>query len=298
MIAIWDDHEVEDNYAGGAGPTGGLSPELRYSIARRDAAYRAFFESLPTYGVSWPRSTRIYRGMRFGKTVDLLLLDQRQYRADQPCGDLQRGPVCADLNAPRNFLGRKQMSFAKKRLSKSPAAWKVIANEVMVMPTIYPGGDYIGFDSWQGYPRERHELLSHIRSRKIEDVVFVTGDIHTFVAGDVRVDPDDKVPVATEFVGGSITSAGLGEGAGGILPGADPYNPKTPDSIIDILKTTNPWAKDAEFDHHGYGLVEATQKGFSCKLRRVDTIKKVSKTALPDKRYSYKITRGHPSLLD
>ena len=38
------------------------------------------------------------------------------------------------------------MNFVKKRLSSSPAAWKVMANQVMVMPTIYPGGDYIGFD--------------------------------------------------------------------------------------------------------------------------------------------------------
>ena len=109
-----------------------------------------------------------------------------------------------------------------------------------------------------------------MRRKKIEDVVFVTGDIHTFVAGDVRVDNDDKKPVATEFVGGSISSPGLGEGGGGILPGADPYNPNTPEAIIDLLKSTNPWAVDAEFDHHGYGLVEATQKGFSCKLRRVE----------------------------
>ncbi len=298
MISIWDDHEVEDNYAGGAGPTGGLSPELRYSIARRNAAYRAFFESMPTYGVKWPRSTRIYRGMRFGKTVDLLLLDQRQYRADQPCDDAQVGPVCDDINQPRNFLGRRQMNFAKKRLAGSPASWKVVANEVMVMPTIYPGGDYIGFDSWQGYPRERRELLQHIRRKKIKDVVFVTGDIHTFVAGDVRVDPDDKVPVATEFVGGSISSPGLGEGAGGILPNPDPYNPKTPEALIGVLKSSNPWAVDAEFDHHGYGLVEASQHHFSCKLRRVETVKTVSRKALPDKRYSYRITPGHPSLLD
>ena len=55
---------------------------------------------------------------------------------------------------------------------------------------------------------------------------------------------------------------------------------------------------DAEFDHHGYGLVEATQSHFSCKLRRVDTIKTVSRKALPDKRFSYKISRGEPSLLD
>ena len=129
-------------------------------------------------------------------------------------------------------------------------------------------------------------------------MVFVTGDIHTFVAGDVRVDNDDKGPVATEFVGGSISSPGLGEGGGGILPGADPYNPKTPEAIIDLLKSNNPWAVDAEFDHHGYGLVEATQKSFSCKLRRVSTVKTASRKALPDKRFSYKITRGHPSLLD
>jgi alkaline phosphatase D len=297
MVSIWDDHEVQDNYAG-VPPDGGLDPSLRYSRARRDAAYRAFFESMPTYGAKGPGSNRIYRGMRFGSTVDLLLLDQRQYRADQPCGDEQVGPVCDDLNAPRPFLGRRQMSFVKKRLARTPAAWKVIANQVMVMPTIYPGGDYIGFDSWQGYPRERRELLQHLRRKKIDDVVFVTGDIHVFVAGDVRVDPDDRRPVATEFVGGSITSAGLGEGGGGILPGADPYNPKTPESIIDLLRSTNPWARDGEFDHHGYGLVEATQKDFKCVLRRVDTVKTVSRKALPDRRFSYRITRGEPSLLD
>ena len=298
MISIWDDHEVEDNYAGGAGPTGGLAPELAYSRARQQAAYRAFFDSMPTYGAKGPGNNRIYRAMRFGKTVDLVLMDQRQYRADQPCGDLQKGPVCDEIDDPRRFLGRRQMNFVKKRLASSPAAWKVMANQVMVMPTIFPGGDYIGFDSWQGYPRERHELLQHLRRKKIDDVVFVTGDIHTFVAGDVRVDNDDKQPVATEFVGGSISSPGLGEGGGGILPGADPFNPNTPEAYIDALKGANPWAVDAEFDHHGYGLVEATQGHFSCKLRRVNTVKTASHKALPDKRYSYRIGRGEPSLLD
>ena len=269
MISIWDDHEVVDNYAGGAGPTGGLTPDKLYTEARRAAAYRAYFESMPTFAVK-RGSNRIYRGLRFGRTVDLILLDQRQYRADQPCGDPQLGPACADLDQPRTFLGRRQMGFVKKRLASSPAAWKVMANQVMVMPTIYPGGDYIGFDSWQGYPQERRELLQHVRRKKIEDVVFVTGDIHTFIAGDVRVDNEDRKPVATEFVGGSISSPGLGEGGGGILPGADPSNPNTPESIIDLLRSTNPWAADAEFDHHGYGLVEATRKGFSCTLRRVE----------------------------
>ena len=297
MITIWDDHEVQDNYAGRAGPRGGLPPELRYTQARKAAAYRAFFESLPTYRVR-RGSNRIYRGMRFGKTVDLLLLDQRQYRGDQPCGDEQVGAPCAELDDPRPFLGRAQMSFVKSRLASSPAAWKIVANQTMVMGTRYPGGQYIGFDSWQGYPRERSELLTHIRRRKIRDVVFVTGDIHTFVAGDVRVNDRDRRPVATEFVGGSITSIGLGEGGGGILPGADPFNPKTPQNIIDILRSENPWVRDADFDHHGYGLVAAGPRSLTCKLRRVATIKTRSKRALPDRRFTYRLARGEPSLLD
>jgi alkaline phosphatase D len=298
MVSIWDDHEVINNYAGGAGPRGGLPPEERYTLARRRAGYRAFFESMPTFGARGGRN-RIYRGIRFGRTVDLILLDQRQYRADQPCGDDQLGPPCAELEEPRRFLGRKQMGFVKRRLATSPAAWKVIANQVMVMPTIYPGGDYIGFDSWQGYPRERRELLQHVRRKNVKDLVFVTGDIHTFVAGDVRVNNDDTKPVATEFVGGSISSPGLGEGGGGILPGANPSNPQTPESIVDLLRSSNPWAADADFDHHGYGLVAATQKGFKCTLRRVEGVKSRSqRKALPDKRFTYRIGRGQPSLLD
>jgi alkaline phosphatase D len=206
--------------------------------------------------------------MRFGRNVDLIIPDERQYRANQPCGDAGLAEPCADLDDPRAFLGRRQMSFVKKRLSSSRAAWKVIANEVMIMPTIYPGGQYIGFDSWQGYPRERKELLQHIRREKIKDVVFVTGDIHTFVAGDVRVTGDDKRPVATEFVGGSITS-----------------------------QQANPWVKNADLDHHGYGLVKASSKSFRCTLRRVDTVKRASTRALPTDGYAYQVHRGHPSIL-
>jgi alkaline phosphatase D len=133
LISIWDDHEVVDNYAGGARPTGGLPPERLYTQARRAAAYRAFFESMPTFGARGG-SNRIYRALRFGRTVDLILLDQRQYRADQPCGDAWISPSCAELERPRTFLGRRQMGFVKKRLDLSSAAWKILANQVMVMP--------------------------------------------------------------------------------------------------------------------------------------------------------------------
>ena len=154
MISIWDDHEVLDNYAGGAGPTGGLTPDKLYSEARRAAGLQGLLREHAHLRGQARHQPHLPRAA-LRANVDLILPDQRQYRADQPCGDQQLGPPCAELDQPRAFLGRKQMGFVKKRLASSPAAWKVMANQVMVMPTIYPGGDYIGFDSWQGYPQER-----------------------------------------------------------------------------------------------------------------------------------------------
>src|SRR6185503_19298281 len=118
-IMVWDDHEVQDNYAGGE-VDGGLPPELRYSTARKRAAYRAFYESMP---YSPPVGDRIYRTLRFGRTVDLIVMDQRQYRADQPCNDAI-APPCPEYPQPRPFLGRKQLNWLKRRLSASKATWK------------------------------------------------------------------------------------------------------------------------------------------------------------------------------
>ena len=103
------------------------------------------------------------------------------------------------------------MDWAKQRLASSGAAWKVVGNELMMMNAELPGGSYYGFDYWQGYATEREELLAHIKAAGIKDVVFITGDIHTFIAGDVRTQKSRGESVALEFVGGSITSQSLGE---------------------------------------------------------------------------------------
>jgi alkaline phosphatase D len=297
MVSIWDDHEVQDNYAGAA-PGGGLDPSLHYTTARRQAAYKAFFEAMPFFPQG---ASRIYRGLSFGKTVDLILLDQRQYRGDQPCGDAFAAPQCAEFNDPRPYLGSAQMAWAKQRLQSSQAAWKVVGNEAMIMNTKSGPSTYLGFDSWQGYHVEREELLAHIQSKAIKDVVFVTGDIHTFVAGDVRTQDSTGQTVALEFVGGSITSRGLGEsdldlGGGVIIKGND-QNPNTPQAVIDALKTLNPWVKAADFDHHGYGLVTATKTSFDCTLKRLQTIKSKSRATLPSEGFHFTVARGQTSIV-
>ena len=295
MVVIWDDHEVQNNYAGGD-PDGGLPADELYSEARRVAGYKAWAESMPTY---FGRRDRLYRRLKFGRTMDLIMLDQRRYRDDQPCDDAVV-PGCAELPQPRDLLGRAQMDWAKRQLSSSKAAWKVVGNEVMMMPAKVLGNSYYSFDSWQGYQTEREELLDHIKAQGIRDVVFVTGDIHTFIAGDVRRDDGAGDSVALEFVGGSVTSQSLGEtnlnaGGGVVIPGND-ANPSTAPALVDALRGINPWVDQADFDHHGYGLAKVSRQEFDVTLKRVSTIKRKTTQTLSTEGFRYRVERGQRSI--
>jgi alkaline phosphatase D len=295
MVVLWDDHEVQNNYAGKPAD-GGLPADEGYSRKRRAAAYKAFFESMP---VSAKGRSRIYRTLRFGKNVELFVMDQRQYRDNQPCDDAV-APPCGDWNQPRDFLGRSQMSWVKGALSGSKANWKVMANELMIMPAQVLGGSYYTYDSWHGYPTEREELLTHIKDKAVKDVVFITGDIHTFITGDVRTQMGKGESVAVEFVGGSITSQALGEtkldaGAGTTINGND-NNPSTPPALVDALRGINPWVDQADFDHHGYGVLEARPDGLDCNLVRMQTIKRKTTAVVPGNTFNYKISRGQTSI--
>ena len=102
----------------------------------------------------------------------------------------------------------------------------------MMMNAELPGGNYYGFDNWQGYTASARSCSRTSRTTAIKDVIFITGDIHTFIAGDVRTTKSRGESVALEFVGGSITSQSLGEtdlhaGGGQVLKGND-ANPNTP----------------------------------------------------------------------
>ena len=70
----------------------------------------------------------------------------------------------------------------------------------------------LNVDQWDGYTDDRRELLTHLRDQRIENTVFLTGDIHMAFANDVPVKaatyPEDA-PVATEFVVTSVTSDNL-----------------------------------------------------------------------------------------
>ena len=131
--------------------------------------------------------------------------------------------------------------------------------------------------------------------------MFVTGDIHTFIAGDVRTAATGET-VATEFVGGSITSPNFGETnladrrrrrcSRATTPTRTP-----PPAIIDALRSINPWVDQADFDHHGYGLVKATPKTFDVTLKRVvDDQAALDPRPRATKGYRYRVERGQRSV--
>ena len=210
LLAIWDDHEVEDNYAGEL--PGGQADNRRVPfLERRGNGYRAFFEHMPRRLRS---DFRTYGRIPLGN-AELFLLDTRQFRGDQPCSPTD-GAVGVPCPAPitddpaRPFLGNAQKAWLKSALSTSKARWKLVANQVMITSLDAVPHNPLNTDSWDGYGADRREIVNALPA----DVAFLTGDIHTFFTGHVtasgRLPGTDPVR-AVEFVTGAVTSPGIAD---------------------------------------------------------------------------------------
>ena len=275
--AIWDDHEAEDDYAG-ENEGDPLRPRRVPFLERRGAGYRAFFEYLPV-----PRfrrdPLRTYGRLRLG-SVDLLRIDTRQYRDPLACPPLQ---PCPGGNDPgRSILGDTQRAWLKGELERSTAAWKVIANQVMMMSLdVGTPGVPINADQWDGYASERRELLEHVRAKGVKDVTVITGDIHTFFAGTVHTSGRITSPAAaTEFVGGSITSTGIQESLGSGDPRATEAG----------LRANNPHLSYVDVERKGYGVLEASAAELKVTFRTPRSV--LEPTSQVDDLASFRVARG------
>ena len=211
-VVTWDDHEVDNNYAAGI-------PEddqpLGSFALRRASAYQAFYEFMPLRRSAMPLGPNmgLYRALRFGKLLDMSVLDTRQYRDDQPCGD-RRGE-CAERHAPgRTLLGDEQRNWLLERMASADATWNVLAQQI-VMAEVNSGSDgedSFSMDAWDGYPHERRELLETMKRTGTPGPVVLTGDTHSNWASELKTDfaSISSAPIGTEFAGTSISSGGNG----------------------------------------------------------------------------------------
>ena len=278
----WDDHEFDNNCASDISEEEGVDPVA--FLERRANAYQAYYEMMPLRRSSMPAGSdmKLYRGASYGRLAELLVLDTRQYRSDQPNND-KRSPLNqAALNSAQTMLGRKQKNWLSQKLVTSEATWNVLAQQVMMGLVKRSVKDDVGFysmDQWPGYAAERMQLMRFMAERKISNPVVLTGDIHSNWVNELRVDDrkGEEPLVATEFVATSLTSGGNGKD-----------KPNNLDSIL----STNPCVKFHNTER-GYILCNVTPDSWRSDYMVVDDVLKPG--GKTKSRAAFVVEAGDPS---
>ena len=220
---MFDDHEVINDYDGAV--------LAQTDPALLQAGQNAFYDYFPIP----PGPT--YRKIDVGSEADFFVLDERTFRsqspdeADSPCrladGSLDLAPTMpnnyralfgiggpvdpeclAHIKDPnRTMLGAVQKQWLKENLLASDGTWKFIVNQVPITQLFA-----LPYDRWEGYWAERQEILNFIRTNSIQNVVFLTTDIHANWAAPVYMDiadTSDTKGIAYEVTSGPIQTCHL-----------------------------------------------------------------------------------------
>jgi alkaline phosphatase D len=233
FIVTWDDHEVDNDYAG---ERSAESEESGF-VQRRMNAYRAYFENLPLRLSALPQvgnGRRLYRHFDFGGLMRLHMLDERQYRSPQACPKNKlegkgrfvplegacKGQITDAVDAKgrrREMLGQEQEQWLAAQLAGSEARWNVLAQGVM-MAHIDLRADcqfkpaeqrtHVLTDSWSGYIAARQRVIDLMDRYGAKNPVVLGGDVHCHFANKILKDWADpkSMPVAPEFVCTAISS--------------------------------------------------------------------------------------------
>ena len=264
-ILTWDDHEVTDDYSNDVGPD---DPDPQRFLLQRAAAYRAYWEHMPLSNAQRPigSSLKLYDRLRFGTLAEIFTLDDRQYRDRHACDAARRRGKPLEncdqrLDPSRTMLGAEQEQWFASAMKGASARWNVIAQQTLMAEADHgPGERHVYWaDGWDGYPMARQRLIDSMATSPVKDTLVLGGDVHSFWASDLRRDFTGPGPiVATEFVGGSITSQG---------PSAD---------RVKAMLAKNPHLRYGRSGVYGYGLAALAPKGASVDFRSVATIKEAT----------------------
>ncbi|MBW3592593.1 MAG: alkaline phosphatase D family protein [Actinobacteria bacterium] len=264
MISTVDDHEfANDAWAGGA-EKHDPDTEGDWEV-RKAAALRAWREWMPVRLPPPPNEERIYRTLPMGDLADVFMLDGRTKRDRQTQG--------REMDAPgRGVLGAEEHAWLTGELLRSRARWRLIGNDVMIgqvfsafMPEELGNPlSEVGIltkrehgpdpDQWDGYTAERDEIFRFLEENRIPNVVFLSGDVHTAWAVELKRDPRDanERAAAIELVTASITTENLDDELG-----AEPRNTRSLEIERQVAED-NPHVKWVNLDAHGYVLVDVS----------------------------------------
>lgn len=293
LIAIWDDHETaNDAWRDGAQ---NHDPANEGAWADRVAgALQAYYEWMPVRQPDRNNPRSEQRQFSFGDLADLFMLEERlgarsqqlapngfAAEAVQPIAGLTFTQTGEFLDPSRSLLGDSQEAWLLNKLRKSPARWKLLGQGVMFaqlkalgQPNAQGGGQFLNPDQWDGYQPARDRIYAAIQGldgkRPINNLVVLTGDIHSSWAADLTPDPNNPDTasggynprtgagsLAVEFVGTSVTSPGLSDPSG---------------SLTQLLMAQNPHFKYVELSRRGYMVVDITPSRVVGEWWHLDTV--------------------------
>lgn len=291
FVCIWDDHEITNDAWKDGAQNHQPATEGDYS-ARVTAGLQAYYEWMPIRQVDTDRRKN-FRSFKVGNLIDLMMLEQRlsarseQLTATIPTqfgnGFVQSG---AFADASRTLLGAEQETWLFNKLQTSTARWKFLGQGVMFAqlklqgaPNAQGGGVFLNTDQWDGYNPARNRVYAAIKPAgnraAVDNMVVLTGDIHSSWAADLAQDPHNPDVAgggynpatgagasAVEFVGTSISS-----------PGVDT---DTTGQIAGTLRFINPHFKYINLHRRGYMLLDVTPQRVVGEFWHIDTVSSIS----------------------
>lgn len=293
-LITWDDHEVQNDYAGNQEGSVGPSSDFK---KRRAAAYQAYYEHMPLKasvltegitGLEKGAETRIYDHYRIGNLISISMLDGRQYRSPQACtpggktGSGSVDPKTCELLADeqRSLLGQLQEQWLEKQLQSSKdQIWNLIAQ-----PTLFGScsfntadGTKIWNDGWDGYPAARTRLINQLIKYQVPNPVILGGDVHENWVGYIKEDYErtSSKTVGVEFCGTSISS----------------YDGKS----TAARQKRNPHFIFADGTRKGYAIAEFSKKEMLVHLRVVKDHRQ--KESDIETLASFKVIAGSPQIV-
>ena len=289
MIAVWDDHETcNDTWREGA-ENHDPATEGDF-LARKAAAQRAYNEWMPIRGDD---PAVIWRSLPYGDLVDIVTMDTRLER-DKQVGTLGTLITSPELSDPaRKMISDAQREFLQGKLTASAAKWRVISQQVILgqwnagalpdlgLPDspklIRDGGNALNPDAWDGYTAERDRLFDHLIDNEIDNVVVLTGDVHSSWAIDLTPDPANPLvynpltgegALGVEVVCPAVSSASLAQSSGAELA-----------SVIEAdMLLDNPQVQYVDLDRQGYVVLDITAERAQADWYYVDTVLQPSET--------------------
>jgi alkaline phosphatase D len=272
FIVVWDDHEfANDSYTGGAQNHQTSDGDWQ---ARAHTARQVYFEWLP---VRETPNRSIVRDFTFGNLAGLWMLDSRQENRTKPAAG-QNDPSWQAES--RHMIGDSQTQWLLDGIASSEAKWKVIGNQVIFSPLndskVFDRTPSRKMDRWDGYPAERNRIMDFFYSHKLDNIIVVTGDVHTSWAFELTKSTTPDVydakngagVVGAEFITPSISAFNFDE----VVPGILSLEAKR----RFLKKKNNPHLRFLDLNRHGYMTLTLTQDRARADWFFVKTLSEVS----------------------